>query len=158
MPSVPTDPARDILATGARAMAHTEGRGRVLVILLRSIVDGLAIESGAIFVPDPRAGLELLAAVGLGEPATAGLVAAVRDPGHPIAKTLAEPAASFDVLPTRPGGPALRSHLPLVVTRDGRQLVVGVMALAHDGPTGPEGREVIRSVADLAAVAIAASR
>ena len=147
-----------VSTTGAPAIADAEGRGRILEVLLRSIVEGLDVESGAIFVPDRSGGLELAAGVGLGEPATAGLVAAVRDPNHPIAKTLAEPVASFDVLPTRPGGPALRSHLPLVVTRDGRQAALGVMALAHDGPLSLEARDVIRSVADLAAVAIAAGR
>jgi hypothetical protein len=152
------DRAREILATGARAIAHTEGRSRILEILLRSIIDGHEVESGAIFVPDARGGLELVAAVGLGEAARTGLVAAVRDPTHPVAKALTDPAPSFDVVPTRPGGPAMRSHLPLLVTRDGRQVPVGVMALAHEGPTSPEGRVVIRSVGDLAAVAIAASR
>ena len=148
---------RSVTTTGARASTDSGGRNGILENLLRSIVDGRAVESGAIFVPDHRGGLELLAAVGLGEPATAGLVAAVRDPSHPIARTLAEPVATFDVQPTRPGGPALRTHLPLVVTRDGREVVAGVMALAHARPMSPEDREVIRSVADRAAVAIAGS-
>jgi hypothetical protein len=147
-----------VTTTGARAIPDSDGRDGILENLLRSIVDGRAVESGAIFAADPGGGLELMAAVGLGEPATAGLVAAVRDPDHPIARTLGESEVTFDVLPTRPGGPALRSHLPLVVTRDGRQVVVGVMALAHEGPTAPEAREVIRSIAERAALEIAASR
>ena len=37
----------------------------------------------------------------------------VRDPAHPIARTLVDGFATFDVKPMAPGGPALRSHLPL---------------------------------------------
>ncbi|HEY8819316.1 MAG TPA: GAF domain-containing protein [Candidatus Limnocylindrales bacterium] len=57
--------------------------------------------------------------------------------------------------PTAPGGPALRSHLPLIVTRGGTDEVLGVLALAHDRPTDPEMRQVLEAAADLAAVAIA---
>jgi hypothetical protein len=75
MRAMPTEPAGDIPANAARAIAQVEGQGRILEILLRSIVDGLEVESGAIFVPDPRGGLDLVAAVGLGEPIVADLAA-----------------------------------------------------------------------------------
>ena len=65
-----------------------------------------------------------------------------------------ETTPTFDVLPTAPGGPALRSHLPLVVTRGGTDSVLGVLALAHDVPIDPAMRPVLQAVADLAAVAI----
>ena len=60
-----------------------------------------------------------------------------RPPGHPVARTMHETMPTFDVLPTGPGGPALRSHLPLVVTRGGTDSVLGVLALAHDAPIDP---------------------
>ena len=60
---------------------------------------------------------------------------------------------TFDVLPMNPGGPALRSHLPMVVTRGGTDSVLGVLALAHDAPIDAVIRPVLQAVADLAAVA-----
>ena len=52
-----------------------------------------------------------------------------------------------------PGGPALRSHVPLVVTQDGTETVLGVLALAHDRWLDGE-RAGIQAAADLAAVAL----
>ncbi len=69
-----------------------------------------------------------------------------------------ETTPTFDVLPTGAGGPALRSHLPLVVTRGGRDSVLGVLALAHDEPIDPEMRPVLQAVADLAAVTVERDR
>lgn len=151
--------AREILIVGARALAHTDGLGPSLQTLIGSIAERLEIGSAAIFIvreqPDR---LEIAASIGLGEPAVAGLAAAVANPGHPIARTLAAPVASFDVLPTAPGGPALRSHLPLIVTRDGTDVVLGVLALAHDHPIDMGTRQLLEACADLAAVAIECSR
>jgi GAF domain-containing protein len=65
-----------------------------------------------------------------------------------------ETTPTFDVMPTVPGGPALRSHLPLVVTRGGTDTVLGVLALAHGEPIDSELRPVLQAVADLAAVAV----
>ena len=62
--------------------------------------------------------------------------------------------ATFDVLPTVPGGPALRSHLPLIVSREGREVVLGVLALAYDRPIELAMRPLVQAAADLAAVAI----
>ncbi len=92
--------------------------------------------------------------MGLDDAAAAGLTAAIGRPGHPIARTMHETTPTFDVLPTVPGGPALRSHLPLVVTRGGTDSVLGVLALAHDAPIDSETRPVLQAVADLAAVAV----
>lgn len=86
--------------------------------------------------------------------ALAGLADAIRDPGHPIARTVATREPTFDVTPTRPGGPALRTHVPLVVTRDGSEPVLGVLAVAHDLPIDPALRPLLQAGTDLAAVAI----
>ena len=147
--------AQEILVIGARALAHADGLGPSLQMMVASIAEQLDVESAAIFVVNERLHrLEIAASIGLGDAATAGLVAAVRNPGHPIARTAGAPVPSFDVLPTAPGGPALRSHLPLIVTRDGTDTVLGVLALAHDRPIGPEMRSILQAGADLAAVAI----
>ena len=78
----------------------------------------------------------------------------MRNPGHPIRRTFSDPIATFDVTPMNPGGPALRSHLPLIVLRDGADRVVGVLALAYDRPIDPDQKPTLEAVADLAAVAI----
>ena len=145
--------AREILVSGARALAHADGPGASLEILVAAVAGQLGAESAAI-VAVRDGSLEIAASFGLEEPAIAGLAAAVADPGHPIARTVAAPVTTFDVLPTRPGGPALRSHLPLTVTRDGTVVVLGVLALAHERPIDSEHRALAQAGADLAAVAL----
>jgi hypothetical protein len=122
---------REILVAGARALAHADGREPTLQVLLDSLVEQLGVESAVIMiVTDEPDHLAIVASIGLGDADLTGLAAAARDPGHPIARTVTTPVSSFDVSPTRPGGPALRSHLPLIVTRDGSDIVLGVLALA----------------------------
>jgi hypothetical protein len=149
------DAAREIVVVGARALANADGAASVLRLLLGSITGGLDVESAAILVPDEaREHLEIAASVGLPQAAVAGLASAVRNPDHPIARTFAAPVASFDVLPTAPGGPALRTHVPLVVTRGGVEIVLGVLALAHERPIDAGWRPILQAGADLVAVAI----
>jgi hypothetical protein len=82
-------------------------------------VDG--VESAALFVvTPPSSSLELAAAAGISGPALDGLVAAVRNPAHPVARALSDEGPTFDVLPMGPGGPRLRSHVPLQVDRASR--------------------------------------
>jgi hypothetical protein len=150
-----SDAARGILIAGAGALARTDGLGPSLQTIIGSIADQLEVGSAAIFILSGQLDrLEIVASIGLADAALAGLAAAVGNPGHPIARTMATPVASFDVLPTAPGGPALRSHLPLIVMRDGTDTVLGVLALAHDRPFDPETRPLLQAGADLAAVAI----
>src|ERR1051326_925312 len=74
-----------------------------------------AIESAAIFVRSAISGeLELAAAAGVEGPPLDRLVAAVRNPDHPIARTAHKGKSDFDVIPMAPGGPALRSHVPFM--------------------------------------------
>jgi len=142
---------REILVAGARALAHADGLEPTLQVLLASIAEQLGVESAVIvIVRDELDHLEIAASIGLGDADTAGLAAAVRDPGHPIARTVTTPVSWFDVSPTRPGGPALRSHLPLIVTRDGSDVVLGVLALAHDRPIDPAMRPLVQAVAAVA--------
>jgi hypothetical protein len=146
--------ARGILAAGSRALAHV-GAAESLELLLGAIAEGLEVESAVILVPsEGRDRLVIVASFGLQDAAVAGLAAAVGNPGHPIARTFATPVASFDVLPTAPGGPALRTHMPLVVTRASSEIVLGVLALAHEQPIDPVMRPILLAGADLAAVAI----
>lgn len=146
--------AREILIAGSRALAHA-GAGESFQLLLGAIAEHLGVESAVILVPsEGRDGLEIVASFGLQDAAVAGLAAAVGNPGHPIARTFAKPVASFDVLPTAPGGPALRTHIPLVVTRGSSETVLGVLALAHEQSIDPAMRPILQAGADLVAVAI----
>jgi hypothetical protein len=112
---------------------------------------GLAIPgvvSVAVFIrPEGSSGLQLAAAAGIeGEPLRR-LAAAVADPSHPVARTLHDLAPTFDVLPIAPGGPALRSHVPILVARDGRVTGVGVLAVAHHQVLGASAREALELLA-----------
>ena len=138
MPSHRMDDLESTLSTMLDAVARAFGVGSAAIVAKRG--DG--------------AGLEIVASFGLDERAAAGLSAAIARPTHPIARTFAEPTPTYDVTPVNPGGPKLRSHLPLIVTRDGSEKVVGVLALAHEDPIDAEDRAILEAVADLAAVAI----
>lgn len=113
------------------------------------------VESAVVFLmPEGGRGLELGAAAGIEGPALAGLVAAIQHPAHPVARAIADPGPTFDVRPMNPGGPALRSHLPLRAA-DGRTL--GVLALAHDAPQDAAARDRAVALAAEAARALAGS-
>jgi GAF domain-containing protein len=147
--------AQEILVRGARALAHGDGLEPSLDALLEVIAEQLAIESGVIVVVEGGSDrLAIVASVGLGDAARTGLANAIANPVHPIARTLGDSVSTFDVLPMNPGGPALRSHLPLTVRRSGADAVLGVLALAHEGPTGAEERRLLQAAADLAAVVV----
>jgi len=143
----------EILVTGARLLAHRDDLEPTLQGLV-DMVAGLGVSSAAIVIAGAYGALEIAATLGLDEAAVAGLTAAIASPGHPVARTMHETTPTFGVLPMNPGGPALRSHLPLVVTRGGTDSVLGVLAVAHDAPIDVEMRPVLQAVADLAAVAL----
>jgi hypothetical protein len=104
--------------------------------------------------PVNGAGLTLVAKVGLDDSSARALASAVDNPAHPIARTWAETAAAFNVQPTAPGGPALRSHLPLVVTRGGTNRALGVLALAHSDLIDTETQPILAASADLLAITL----
>ncbi len=150
-----TERARDLLVASAHALAHDDDLASTLTTMLGSVAQAFGAGSAAIVSkPGDGAGLEIVASFGLDERAAAGLSEAIARSTHPIARTFAEPTPTYDVTPVNPGGPKLRSHLPLIVTRGGSQNVVGVLALAHEDPIDADARPVLESVADLAAVAI----
>jgi GAF domain-containing protein len=149
-----SDAAREILVRGARAVARADSPTAAIETLLDTIAAQLDIESAVIVLVDEPQGLTIAASTGLSDQAVAGLADALRNPGHPIARTVTEPVPTFDVTPTAPGGPALRSHLPLAVTRAGTDRVLGVLALAHHRPLDEDSRRILEAAADLAAVAV----
>jgi GAF domain-containing protein len=151
---VSDEAARDILVRGAHALARADSLESTLTTVLDVLAERLDVESAVIVVPEAPDRFAIRASVGLEDPAVAGLTRALRDPGHPIPRTMADPVPSFDVLPSVPAGPALRSHLPLTVNQDGTDTVVGVLALAHHRPLDADARGLLSAVADLAAVAL----
>ena len=107
------------------------------------------IASAAIFVRrDGTDDLALAGAAGIDGPPLANLEAAVRDPSHPVARALHDSSPTYDVAPVNPGGPRLRSHLPL----DG----IGVLAVSHDEPLSADARTRLEGVATEAVAAIRA--
>src|SRR3954465_3570361 len=112
------------------------------------------VESVAIFAVEPgTSSLGLAGAAGIEGPALERLTAAVRDPDHPVARALSDQSPTIDVLPTAPGGPRLRSHVPLRVGGAEDRDAVGVLAVAHDLPLAEDQR---RQLIDIAAAAEAA--
>jgi GAF domain-containing protein len=150
--------AREILLAGARALAREDGLEPSLQIVLDAIAEAFELDSAVIVIASEAGGLEVVATFGLGDAAAAGLAEDIRRGEHPIAKAFGDPTPSLDFRPAAPGGPALRSHLPLIVTRGETDRVVGILALAHDHPLDPELRPVLEAGADLAAVAIERDR
>jgi hypothetical protein len=117
------------------------------------------IGSAAIFVARPdSAELELGGVAGIDGPALDGLRAAVRNPDHPIRRSMLDVGPTFDVQPMNPGGPALRSHLPLFAFVGGRLTAVGVLAVAHDQPLDPAARDDLEALAMRAATLAASGR
>jgi GAF domain-containing protein len=150
-----TDRSREILLASADALAHDDDLGLTLSTMLDAVAPAFGVGSAAIVAKrGDDEGLEIIASFGLDERAAAGLTEAIARPTHPIARTFESPTATYDVAPVNPGGPALRSHIPLVVTRGGSEKVLGVLALAHEDSIEAESRPVLEAVADLAAVAI----
>jgi hypothetical protein len=110
------------------------------------------IGSAAIFVARPdSAERELGGVARIDGPALDGLRAAVRNPDHPIRRSMLDDGPTFDVRPMNPGGPALRSHLPLLATGEGRQTAIGVLAVAHDRPLDTATRDALEALAARAA-------
>jgi hypothetical protein len=98
------------------------------------------VESAAIFTRrDGSSPLTLAASAGIEGLPLAGLVAAVENPLHPITRAADDAGPTFDVQPMNPGGPALRSHLPL----GGR----GVLAVAHNASLSADDRTALEQLA-----------
>lgn len=151
--------AIDVLILAAGALARGAATPALLASMLETMGRASGAGSGAIFIRDRATGeLRIVASLGLDGAGAAGLTAAVRNPAHAVARTAATGETGFDVLPGAPGGPRLRSHLPLVVGPEGAPEVIGVLALAHDEPIDPELRPMLVAAANLAAVAVVRDR
>jgi hypothetical protein len=148
--------AIDVLILAADGLARGTATPALLASMLEAMGRASGAGSGAIFTRDGETGdLRIVASLGLDEDGAAGLTAAVRNPAHAVARTAATGESAFDVLPGAPGGPRLRSHLPLVIGPGDAPEVIGVLALAHDEPIDPELRPILAAAANLVAIAVA---
>ena len=158
----------DPLAAAIRAVAH----GDSLDTALDAIMGGLADGRGAALVlvvatNDDGTGRHVLRSRGLADVDVALVESTAGDPADPMTVATAE-HRSVDVLATGPlagatdGGLVHRlglarlQALPLVVTRGGIDLVVGVLAVGWSTtmPATPATPELTAALADLAAIAI----
>jgi hypothetical protein len=156
---VASSAAIDVLTLAAHGLARDTATPALLGSMLEALGRASGSGSGAILSRDgPTGDLRIVASLGLDDAGAAGLTAAVRNPAHAVARTATTGDAGFDVLPGAPGGPKLRSHLPLVIGPEGASVVVGVLALAHDEPIDPALRPILTAAADLAALAIVRDR
>ena len=120
--------------------------------IVEAVVQRPGLQSAAIFLLNPETdSLELAAAAGVGGDALERLVVAVRNPAHPVARTVTDATASFDVAPVAPGGPKFRSHVPLIAPETGPARVVGVLAVAHERSLSSADRQFLIGLADQAA-------
>jgi hypothetical protein len=116
--------------------------------VVQSAIGIEGIDSAAVFVLlNGASALALAAAAGIEGPPLDRLAEAVKNPDHPISRTIVDEAATFDAIPTAPGGPALRSHLPIFGVRDGRRSAVGVLAVAHNDRLDAEARASLEQLA-----------
>ncbi len=132
----------------------------VLAEVARAVLDVPGIASVAVFAgASGSAPIRLVAVAGIAGPPLDGLLAAVRDPGHPVRRAIGDQGPTFNVAPINPGGPALRSHLPLRLPgADAASPAIGVLALAHDQPVSVEARDRMEQLAETATAAIAADQ
>jgi diguanylate cyclase (GGDEF)-like protein len=157
---VPDDRALEVLTGGAGALARGGRIELALEQLLAPLADAIGARSAVLFAQDPdRPSVEPIASFGLDDASLAALASAVADnPDHAIRRTITERSATFDAAPRAPGATGLRSHLPLVVTRDEVELPLGVLAVAHEAPLGDDARRLLAAAAQLAAIGLDRAR
>jgi diguanylate cyclase (GGDEF)-like protein len=153
--------AGQLFAAAAAAVARGDDLDESLAELLGLAAESVAATRGAVYIADhDRDVLELSVTLGVGEETaeTAGLIESASTSDDSIAKAARSrvpvpvaDAATLHVLE----GSAVGLVLPLVVRRDGSDVVMGVMALGLDAKLpDDETLAAAEPLADLAAVAV----
>ncbi len=156
-----TEPAdlAELLARAAAALAGRSNPDAAVLQLLEGAAGLTGARLAAIFTREPDAGdLRLGVTVGLAPEARVALAAEVGgDPDHPIAVAAREGRPALGRVGTgQDGGATTGVDLPLVVTREGIDLGLGVVSFGWSGEREIDERTLatLRAAADLAAVAI----
>jgi diguanylate cyclase (GGDEF)-like protein len=156
------DRSTDTLATSAAALAHGGDLDQTLAALLRAAAEATGAPMGAAFLEDPdRPGLQLGASFGMSPETDKTFEAAVNVEGHRVATAARELTASFGSVGAGADGPErVDALLPLVVSHDGVDMGVGVLAFAWIAPheIAEADRAILQAIANLAAVAVDRAR
>ncbi|HET9613689.1 MAG TPA: GAF domain-containing protein, partial [Candidatus Limnocylindrales bacterium] len=142
----------DALAAGVAAIVRGPDLDAGLGILLAGAVASTGALSAMISLQDPdRPEPELALTVGLDEAGQAAAVASAADPDHPLAVAGRERGEARL-------GPIVA--LPLVASRSGIEEPLGAIALSFrsDDDAETADRDLLRAVADVAALAVDRSR
>lgn len=157
---MPDRTSTDVLAcleTAAAALARGQDVDGILATLLAAAVPAAGAGHAVLVIQHPdRPDLELAATAGLDADAVDALRTALRDHEHPVARVV----GSGEAGERRAADGSLSVDLPLVVGRDGIEMIVG--AATFTWPAGHDrteaGERLARAVADLAAVAVDRAR
>lgn len=161
-PAPPADPSAALLAA-AIPLARSADLDLGLRELLAGTADAVGARLGAVFVREPDAdGLHLAAATGFPPGAELAFEAEVTgDPAHPISVAARDGRASIGRVGVRPDGRSMTgADIPLVVGRDGVELVLGVASFGWEGERTIDDavRDLLAGAAALAALAVDRAR
>ncbi|HEX8939545.1 MAG TPA: sensor domain-containing diguanylate cyclase [Candidatus Limnocylindrales bacterium] len=165
--SIPSTAEYRLLAECARIVAASDDLDRVLGGLVEAVAAHVGADAATVFLLDQDGdSLELVASTGVGAADGEVRLGSLDDESDPVARAARE-RRPVDVDADDPRrGPLVErcglqagSFRPLVVTRGGIDLAVGVLGLCWAGPLpDDEALAVIEPVADLAAVAVDRTR
>lgn len=147
-----------VLAAAVRGLARGASLDTALAALLHDAAVDAGADIAALFVRTADGdALQLAAAHGLSPDARTGLEAEVAgDPGHAIATAADDARPVVGRLEARPGGTTTWADLPLVVSHDGIDAVIGILSVGWTGERAIDDgmRAALDAAADLAALAL----
>ncbi len=146
-----TDPLGDTLSAAIAALAHGITLEEALGGIAASLVGAVGAESAAVVIADPdRSDLDVAATSGLDTAGAATVAAAVADDAHPLAVAARTGTATWGT----------ESAVPLTVTVDGTDAVLGAVGVTWPAGTAPDAdaRAATGAFGDLLAVAIDRAR
>ena len=152
-----------VLTASSGVLARGDDIDTTVDTILGATALGVGADVAAVFLLDPDRDVLILAAVrGMPEQAWAAFEAEVAaDPDHPIARAARDVAPVVGRVGAAPDGATMTgADLPLVVSRDGIDLALGVASFGWSGerPIGDDEAAVLASAADLIATAMDRAR
>jgi diguanylate cyclase (GGDEF)-like protein len=146
------------LTDAAAALARSSGLDATVDTILSVLAEAAGAVSAAVFLRDPdRTDLLLTSVAGVDEAGARAFEAEVAAADHPVATAARDVTAVFGRDGTGSTGAGLvAADVPLVVTRDGLDLPLGVVTFAWPAPhrVDDEEERIVRAAADLIATAV----